>query len=708
MELNEVHPQLIILHTLKLINNPHHNLTIIPPFQTFTSIPLILNPSSIVTQLHQKDIINILPILTIITITTTTTLILKTFTLSHINIILVLMITLIMIPTLIAHPTLKDTITTHIQIPIIVPNLKTIIIITIITITRIHSLLIITPIRSMITTITVRIQTPTNFILNHLIIPMQNLIPITTITTLNAQNPITIHIWNLTTVIPIMKTTIIRSIQNRFTIPILNLTISPTQNLTTYRSIQTPFTIIPIQNPTTVPLWKPIIIPTLGIIQNLIIIIPTLRNITIMEIIPALFATLHHDDKSTVSYKGTSLPLKEKGSELERIMMLQEQNEDLHNTLQQTAVRMECLGAEFITGHQLLESELQRTRVELSSMMDKFTRLQDNYSSTQQTNHLLEKKLHCVAESMDGEREKLNQRISELTEQLSAAKTTIQSLETINVTSMLQDALVKHFKSDDPLKPFRPPVAPPPVQFMDSDHYDKGSVTGDEQILGPLPEEEESDWSEMGDEAQHCTLRGSQGGHHVGTAFSPWRQGTGRVVRADQYGRGDGDTESESGGEEVVRGCGLQIPHLQFTIHPETLPVPLTDASLSRFKQSLTGPVGESHHFPAGRHLGSPIRILSASLEGINSSGLQQHEHHGQLKCMEGVMDLHHPQRGTAEDSDEEELVRNWKRANNQEAEGGGRGVGKGGSEPVGSLASLESAQRMLNHFIQGGQRTQL
>lgn len=34
---------------------------------------------------------------------------------------------------------------------------------------------------------------------------------------------------------------------------------------------------------------------------------------------------------------------------------------------------------------------------------------------------------------MDGERERLNQRISELTEQLSAAKTTIQSLETINV-----------------------------------------------------------------------------------------------------------------------------------------------------------------------------------------------------------------------------------------------------------------------------------
>uniref|UniRef100_A0A3B1KAE7 Uncharacterized protein n=1 Tax=Astyanax mexicanus TaxID=7994 RepID=A0A3B1KAE7_ASTMX len=389
--------------------------------------------------------------------------------------------------------------------------------------------------------------------------------------------------------------------------------------------------------------------------------------------------------------------------------MLQEQNEDLHNSLRQTATRMECLGAEFITGHQLLESELQMTRVELSSMMDKFTRLQDNYSTTQQTNHLLEKKLHCVAETMGGERERLSQRISELTEQLSAAKTTIHSLETINVTSMLQEALVKHFKSDDPLKPFKPPVAPPPVQFMDSDHYDKGSVTGDEQLLGTLPEEEESDWSEMGDESQHYALRSSDGGHHGGTAFLPWRQGHGHVVRADQYGRGDGDTESESGGEENVRGHGLQIPHLQFTIHPETLPVPLADASLTRFKQSHSGPAGDSRHFPpAGRHLGSPIRILSASLEEINSTGLHHHERHGQLKCTEAMMDLHRPQGGIAEDSDDEELVRNWKRPSNQGNEGGGRGAGKGGSEPVGSLATLESAQRMLNHFIQGGERTQL
>ncbi len=50
---------------------------------------------------------------------------------------------------------------------------------------------------------------------------------------------------------------------------------------------------------------------------------------------------------------------------------------------------------------------------------------------------------------------------------------------------MLQDALVKHLKSDDPITPL--PVAPPPAQFMDSNHYDKVSMHADDQSLGTLP-----------------------------------------------------------------------------------------------------------------------------------------------------------------------------------------------------------------------------
>ena len=52
--------------------------------------------------------------------------------------------------------------------------------------------------------------------------------------------------------------------------------------------------------------------------------------------------------------------------------MLQEQNEDLHHSLMQTAVRMECLGEEFMTSHQVLEAELHSTREELSHLTDKF------------------------------------------------------------------------------------------------------------------------------------------------------------------------------------------------------------------------------------------------------------------------------------------------------------------------------------------------
>jgi len=53
---------------------------------------------------------------------------------------------------------------------------------------------------------------------------------------------------------------------------------------------------------------------------------------------------------------------------------LQEQNEVLHHNLLQTTVRMECMGSEFKTGHQLIESELQRTRIELNSLLERFTR----------------------------------------------------------------------------------------------------------------------------------------------------------------------------------------------------------------------------------------------------------------------------------------------------------------------------------------------
>uniref|UniRef100_A0A8C1UU19 Uncharacterized protein n=1 Tax=Cyprinus carpio TaxID=7962 RepID=A0A8C1UU19_CYPCA len=373
--------------------------------------------------------------------------------------------------------------------------------------------------------------------------------------------------------------------------------------------------------------------------------------------------------------RGAHLP-----EEHEDKRMLQEQNENLHHSLLQTTMQMKCMGAEFKTGHQLLESELQRTRIELSSLMEQFTRLQDNYSCTQQTNHLLEKKLHCVSQSMDGEREQLNERISELTEHLSAAKTTIHSLETMNVTSMLQDALEKHLKSDDPITHPLPGTTPP-APFMDSELYEKVSMHADDQSLGTLPEEEESDWSEMGEEAQHFAPR-------VNRADAPYFQWQQR-----QGGWGMEDTESESGGEESKphqAHHGLQIPHLKFTVHPETLPVPIEDASLARFKQSPEGPARDVYRITEVRDLGCPIRTLSASLEDIHSTGhlKQQQDHLVQLRSNKSMMDLHLSQVSHAD-----EIVSDWREANREDRSG---------------MLGLESAQKMLNHFIHEGESTHL
>lgn len=249
-------------------------------------------------------------------------------------------------------------------------------------------------------------------------------------------------------------------------------------------------------------------------------------------------------------------------------------------------------------------------------------------------------------------------------------------------------------QSDDAKTPL--PVAPPPAQFMDTDHYDKVSMRADDgQSLGTLPEEEESDWSEMGEEA---VLRNSQG-NHANASYFQWQQRQG-WDGMNQYSKGIiVDTESESGGEEskCLPPHGLQIPHLKFTVHPETLPVPITDASLARFKQNPDGPAFEITEV---RSLGSPIRVLSASLEEIHSIGRleqQQQDHIIQLRSNKSMMDLHHSQVGTRQVLYEDEIVSNWRDANS-------RGAGEG----INGLVGLESAQKMLNHFIHDGESTHL
>ncbi|XP_059208115.1 uncharacterized protein si:dkey-273o13.3 [Centropristis striata] len=375
-------------------------------------------------------------------------------------------------------------------------------------------------------------------------------------------------------------------------------------------------------------------------------------------------------DEERTSFSGPSLH-KEKTHDLGRIMKLQEQNQGLHQSLLKTAVRMECLGEEFMSSQKLLEAELQRTRMELSNITEKFRRLHDNCSTTQQTNSLLEQRFHSVAQTMEGERERLKRHISALTEQLADAKFA-NSVETFNVTSVLHKTDL-YIQSDDAMNQVVPPITPPPAEFMDNHNYEKAKGGGQEQSLGSVPEEEESDWSEMGDETPRFILTGSNRGQ-------VWR-----------HREPDVDKDSESGGEEIVRQHSprpLQIPHLQFTLHNENLSDGMTGEGTYRI---TTSP-----------NLGSAILIRSASLEEIP---LARHHMQKELRGTEAMMDLHHRGAETIVDLDNE-IIHHWRISNDRDA-AIVRPTESRMSEADSSLTGLQSAEQMLNHIISGPQQSE-
>lgn len=210
------------------------------------------------------------------------------------------------------------------------------------------------------------------------------------------------------------------------------------------------------------------------------------------------------------------------------------------------------------------------------------------------------------------------------------------------------------------------PITPPPAQFMDSHNYGKAKASGQEQSLGSVPEEEESDWSEMGEETPRFILTGSNRGQ-------AWR-----------LQEGDVDKDSESGGEEIVGPHSprpLQIPHLQFTIHNENLSDGMTGEGTYRITTSST--------------LGSTILIRSASLEEIP---LARHHTQKELRGTEAMMDLHHQGAEAIEDLDNE-IIHHWRESTEMDA-AIGRPIESRMSEAESSMVSLQSAERMLNHFI--------
>ncbi|MEQ2313723.1 hypothetical protein AMECASPLE_005002 [Ameca splendens] len=382
-------------------------------------------------------------------------------------------------------------------------------------------------------------------------------------------------------------------------------------------------------------------------------------------------------DEERTSFSSPS-HLKEKTHVFGRIMILQNENEGLHQSLLQTAVRMECLGEEFISSQKILETELQKTRMELSNLMDRFNRLSNDCSSTQQTNSLLEQKLHSVLQNMEAERERLNLRISELTEQLSEAQYASTMEEIRDATAELHKINL-HTHSGDAFPQMIPPIAPPPAQFMDNLNYGKEATSAPEQPLGSVPEEEESDWSEVGEETPHLLLTGSNRGQ-------AWRQ-----QEADM------DKDSESGSEDLVRRHSprpLHIPHLQFTIHNEFMPSSRASTLPSCFKNlSDSMPSKDSYRITTSPNVKSAILIRSASLEEIPLT-----RHHEELRGTEAIMNLHHSADVAFEDLDNQ-IIHHWRTSNDRDTVI--RTMIKSRvPEADGSLASLQSAEQLLNHFI--------
>ncbi|XP_059371929.1 uncharacterized protein si:ch211-276i12.4 [Carassius carassius] len=139
-----------------------------------------------------------------------------------------------------------------------------------------------------------------------------------------------------------------------------------------------------------------------------------------------------------MGHRRQSKPHRDSSGSMDRVQMLEEYNKELHENLLQTVACIENM-----------EAELKCTKTELVSFKEKYRRLQESYSVSQQANSVLEQKLKTAVDSLDSERKFLMQRIADLTKQLDTSQKTISSLENINVPSMTRELLKNHFDSHE-------------------------------------------------------------------------------------------------------------------------------------------------------------------------------------------------------------------------------------------------------------------
>ncbi|KAJ3588598.1 hypothetical protein NHX12_009452 [Muraenolepis orangiensis] len=261
---------------------------------------------------------------------------------------------------------------------------------------------------------------------------------------------------------------------------------------------------------------------------------------------------------------------------------------------------------------------------------------------------------------MEGERQRLNHRITTLTGQLATATPELRPLEMLH--------------------------------SVDSQNHGTPKGPHQNQSLVSVPEEGESDWSETGDETPRFLLTGS--------GFLPWRAGGGQG--GGWPGQGDGD--GESGGEEefaMHHPVGsLHLPRLHFTLHHEMFPY--------RVVPDGRGESGEAGS-PRTSHGSSFLRHRSASLEEIAGAcrhmEQQQQEAEELIRATGAMMDLHRPgeERHVTEEDSDNEIIHSWRSRADGDPAVGGKARAVEGSEVAGGgggLEGLRSAQRMLNHLI--------
>ncbi|XP_016429036.1 uncharacterized protein LOC107756445 [Sinocyclocheilus rhinocerous] len=236
--------------------------------------------------------------------------------------------------------------------------------------------------------------------------------------------------------------------------------------------------------------------------------------------------------------------------------MLEEYNKELHEKLLQTVACIENM-----------EPELQCTKTELVSFKEKYRRLQESYSVSQQTNGVSEQKLKTAVDSLDSERKFLMQRIADLTKQLDTAQKTISSLENINVPSLIRELLKNHFDSHEALEHFLCPQTS--LRQTDGDQSERVQELRNNQPFGGKGDVFE--WPQTGH-----TCSGAR--QQPATAFLPWKH----------------DHDPWAGpGQLVTKRSDSQLP---FTF---TNDVPI-HKTMARYKgpKSSSAPISHEHRDP--------------------------------------------------------------------------------------------------------------